>query len=248
MREENGSKRVIFAVLFFSVILSLSFVSAGFFSDLWGKITGEVIYSEETKIIGAPEVQKSLSCVDTDKGKNYYVKGTTSWCPSNDAMGMPCSAFIDNCLNGVLREGYCSETDSIKTEEYVCPNGCDDGACKSSDVNNSLPRSKCVDSNDSNWDSYCELYEGESIDEEIFLEYIGIPPLKANIEVVLKIGDEISNNLREGNTFLFSSGAKVMIQNIDYFPYVGGESKVDFYLKEPNIIVVVVNWFKNLFS
>src|SRR3989338_1788113 len=73
-------------------------------------------------------VNETTMCTDSDNGKNYDVKGTTSWCPSNDAMGIPCTAFIDNCADNILTEGYC-DGEQVSTEKYACPNGCKDGAC-----------------------------------------------------------------------------------------------------------------------
>ncbi len=42
---------------------------------------------------------------------------------------MACSAFIDNCEDGVLTEGYCNQSNKVSTEKYQCPNGCEDGRC-----------------------------------------------------------------------------------------------------------------------
>ena len=52
----------IVACLCLVLIISSSFVSAGFFSDLWNKITG--------KAVG--------ECIDSDGGKNFFVRGIVS--------------------------------------------------------------------------------------------------------------------------------------------------------------------------
>mgnify|MGYP003995827119 CR=1 FL=1 len=70
----------IVACLCLVLIISSSFVSAGFFSDLWNKITG--------KAVG--------ECIDSDAtaefldGKNFFVKGET--CQDG-------SCYEDSCLD-----------------------------------------------------------------------------------------------------------------------------------------------------
>ncbi len=70
----------------------------------------------------------TLACVESgDKGKDYYLKGTTS-------VGR--MAFTDYCLpNGNLAEFYCSNTRPMY-EEFDCPGICSDGKCISEDCTN----------------------------------------------------------------------------------------------------------------
>ena len=75
-------KSVNYGILVFSLVLvlSLSFVSAGFFGNLFNKITGEVV----------------STCTDTDGGANPYVQGTI-----NGTFG----TNSDYCLtNGVIQD------------------------------------------------------------------------------------------------------------------------------------------------
>jgi len=60
-------------------------------------------------IVNDTIVNETTACTDSDGGKNYDVKGTTSACPTNDLSGSPCTAFIDKCVNGTLTEGYCND-------------------------------------------------------------------------------------------------------------------------------------------
>lgn len=64
-----------------------------------------------------------VSCIDSDQGKNYYVKGKTS--DNSDTI------ILDRCMadsSNTLIEGYC-ENNVKKSITYTCPNGCQDGAC-----------------------------------------------------------------------------------------------------------------------
>lgn len=97
---------------------------------------------QDLKITAVPENAKIVvggeapaTCTDSDSGKNYYVKGTTvlgsevktdscTYCTGYCAPGKPCNP--PTC--GGVVEYYC-ENNLIKSEEYVCPNNCNNGAC-----------------------------------------------------------------------------------------------------------------------
>ena len=97
----------------FILILSLSVVSAGFFSELWNKITGKAVDG----------------CDDSDgylglEG-SYYVKGIA--CAAN-------GCFTDSCVEEggfVLREFSCSLEERVVYLRYTCPGGgiCSEGVC-----------------------------------------------------------------------------------------------------------------------
>jgi len=83
-----------------------------------------------------------FECIDSDNGKNYYVKGTVIWCEGSPS-GI-CKKVTDSCVYctgacppdkepctvtcGAVKEYYC-EDDKIKSEIHYCPNSCEDGAC-----------------------------------------------------------------------------------------------------------------------
>jgi hypothetical protein len=77
------------------------------------------------------------SCFDSDGGKNYYVKGTAV----HDGR-----SHTDVCsASGYLFEKYCNVSGSVSNATYLCPNGCQDGACigpanliKLEDIDNQL--------------------------------------------------------------------------------------------------------------
>ena len=70
-------------------------------------------------------IPREETCRDTDGGKNYYVKGTVTYCTGN-----LCTKMTDFCDRkyGYLNEYYCDGRRYAKTT-YNCPNGCKDGAC-----------------------------------------------------------------------------------------------------------------------
>ncbi len=106
---------VVFTGFLFILIILMSFVSAGFLSELWGKITGKVIYGY---------------CTDSDRGStsgygdNPYSKGTFE-------------GSSDFCTsNYYLTEYYCQEDASGKflkaSKEYNCGSFgmvCQEGKC-----------------------------------------------------------------------------------------------------------------------
>ncbi len=68
------------------------------------------------------------TCVDSDSGKDYYVKGKLNY--KNNPYGV--TEEQDICLNkDYLLERFCSNSEDIgkNREKYLCPNGCQNGAC-----------------------------------------------------------------------------------------------------------------------
>ena len=62
-------------------------------------------------------------CTDSDNGKNYYSKGTTT---------VPGVSSTDSCNDaGLLNELYCNSANTISVEKVSCPSGyqCYDGSC-----------------------------------------------------------------------------------------------------------------------
>jgi len=79
------------------------------------------------------------TCTDSDGGKNYYVKGTTTRCTSTGGGG-GCAATEDCCAQSAyspdcvsesdyVAERFCREDNNIDTEIYKCPYGCKNDAC-----------------------------------------------------------------------------------------------------------------------
>ncbi|MBU1129367.1 MAG: hypothetical protein KJ949_01925, partial [Nanoarchaeota archaeon] len=105
---DKKSVKIIFCVSL-ALILSLSLVSAGWF-DWVGKITGRPVGE----------------CVDSDGGKNYFVKGS--------CLGE--GSGTDSCISTtMLKEYFCMPQDFICIEDYYdCGTGykCSGDKCVSS--------------------------------------------------------------------------------------------------------------------
>jgi hypothetical protein len=113
-------------------------------SYVFGELTkiklNDILYQDfagGVKMIGftlvAPEKEV---CIDTDNGKDYFVKGSAKVVIHKDD-GIYKSTIIDYCSKdydqskseNMLFEAYCREDKSSGHERYVCPNGCSNGAC-----------------------------------------------------------------------------------------------------------------------
>ena len=64
------------------------------------------------------------ACKDTDGGKNYFVKGITTY---TDRFGRA-TTYTDSCRFRTLTEYYCYKGNSYKIS-YSCASGCIDGKC-----------------------------------------------------------------------------------------------------------------------
>lgn len=65
-------------------------------------------------------------CTETDDGKDFAVKGTTTYSKE----GKEISKTIDQCLDeSILEENFCDSDGKSDIERYECPEGCEDGAC-----------------------------------------------------------------------------------------------------------------------
>ena len=123
------------------LVLSLSLVSAGWFSDFFGRITGKVV--------------DEAFCNDSDGGLNYFVHGILTGV-NTEGYIMDLSEFCSD--DTILHEYYCKEPipdgnyyeqQNYYYEDYACPNGCEDGVC--------ISTLECIDS-DGGDDIYTKGY------------------------------------------------------------------------------------------
>ena len=64
---------------------------------------------------------KNPTCVDSDGGEDYYVKGTAS---------VNAKDYTDYCSDSsILAEYYCDTSNNVAEKLFTCPSGCKDGAC-----------------------------------------------------------------------------------------------------------------------
>jgi len=79
----------------------------------------------------------SSACTDSDNGMNYYVKGTAVGPvaaapddPSNLVISVSITDFCTGIDNALYEYGCNSDVPYyVYEEKYICPNGCQDGAC-----------------------------------------------------------------------------------------------------------------------
>ena len=74
----------------------------------------------------------TTTCTDSDNGKNYFVKGTTTGPFRYHGTLEPVTTVTDSCLGDVyntLMENYCNSDGTRDWLQFMCPNGCEDGAC-----------------------------------------------------------------------------------------------------------------------
>lgn len=104
----------------------------------------------------------SITCLEQDAGKNYYVKGGVSISSSGNKIG----GNTDYCVNSVtLNEYYCDNSTSLGygLERYTCPNGCNGGACVNATSNEEDSDNLCTDSDGGlKIEVYGETNEGDS--------------------------------------------------------------------------------------
>lgn len=95
----------------------------GWFDCPNGCSDGACVYEGEDK---PDPLEEDTKCSDTDKGKNYYEKGTLT-----TLRGI---SQTDVCIDKTtLTEFWCAEGTSYTAQQYDCPQGCDDGACVGSE-------------------------------------------------------------------------------------------------------------------
>ncbi|HJX50727.1 MAG TPA: hypothetical protein VJ438_04660, partial [Candidatus Nanoarchaeia archaeon] len=114
-----------FLVLFFIIILSISSISAGWFSDFFSKITGKT--SDVNAVV----------CTDSDGGRDYYKRGSVYGYCYDCTNPLVIGSNSDHCADANnLREFYCTDSQGWIREVVNCPNGCKDGACKKEPIQN----------------------------------------------------------------------------------------------------------------
>ena len=100
------------------------------------KVSSNCNLGTSTDGTNPPGLPSGDECIDSDNGKNYYIKGTTKGIDPNGVA----FDFVDGCeaSNTEVHEYYCKEPNPQGTYfeqlnndwiNYKCPNGCQDGAC-----------------------------------------------------------------------------------------------------------------------
>jgi len=133
-------------------------------------------------------VSNFSNCLDSDGGKNYYVKGQTS---VGDILGVDACCENNRCDNygehPQLGEWYC-ENGEMEYLIYECPDGCKDGACLreatcyDSDIENDIYVKGYVDTGENRVFDRCGKDDGYN-DENVLIQLFcngSIPSLDYN--------------------------------------------------------------------
>ena len=107
------TKKSLVILICLVLILSLSFASASWFSDFWGKITGNPI-AQKTAF-------QKITCSDSDEN-NIYTKGIVN---------LGGDSYTDSCANSRTLTEYICENNLVKAINHTCPfmYECQEGAC-----------------------------------------------------------------------------------------------------------------------
>ncbi|MBN2459771.1 PKD domain-containing protein [Candidatus Woesearchaeota archaeon] len=97
-----------------------------YFCATSGKLNAVGVMCPNGCLDGVCKNATATTCSDTDGGKDYYLKGTAT-----DYRGSKADFCIEGTTN-VLVEYSCVGS-QWTGEQYICPNGCRDGACIKSD-------------------------------------------------------------------------------------------------------------------
>ncbi|MBD3388368.1 MAG: hypothetical protein GF416_04765 [Candidatus Altiarchaeales archaeon] len=75
------------------------------------------------------EYKSGLKCTDTDLGQHFYFPGTTTG--KRYSASTSVDTETDSCEGEFILNEYYYVGDTRYITQYRCPNGCEDGACKS---------------------------------------------------------------------------------------------------------------------
>jgi len=184
---------------------------------------------DDGDVCGGGEGEKNVSeCVDSDGGKDYYVKGVVK---SKDMSATDaCGVNIDGVYNkNILIEHYCSEN-AWMHENFECPNGCKDGACLPE--GNFCGDGVCAGVLESN-----TLNNGETmvlVLQGVSYELSAI--VLSDNEVLITANGENSEKLNKDRKYEFNNGLIIYVEDITYQSYVGGEQSVEFVLGEDSFL------------
>jgi hypothetical protein len=119
----KGGKEVAFLLI---LVLSVSFISAGFFSDIWNKMTGKVMIQDggSSSNSGIPS---SYSCSESDKTVTIIENLDLG----NGQISESIDVFTDSCSGSYLTKYSCASSTSASPDSYTvdCTLGCNLGAC-----------------------------------------------------------------------------------------------------------------------
>ena len=168
-------------------------------------------------------VSATTTCVDSDGGKNYDVKGTASTSNNQNS---------DRCYDSAkLMEFYCNPADPTSANYYVtytCPNGCENGVCKSSPASPSPIAYYAFDDNAN--DSSGNNYNGTTN---------GGPALVTGVSGQAYSFDGVNDYISIGNTISITSSftatawAKSAISNWNAYGWITSSRVANGFIISP---------------
>ena len=78
----------------------------------------------EEKVVRFSKSFKVPQCLDSDKGRNYQLKGTLDYTGNTIKR-----SYADSCTGNVLTEYYCDKNELMAFEKIRCSGSCFDGSC-----------------------------------------------------------------------------------------------------------------------
>jgi len=78
----------------------------------------------EERVVRFSKSFKVPQCIDSDKGRNYQLKGTLDYTGNTIKR-----SYTDSCLDKTLTEYYCDKNNLMAFVKVRCPGGCSDGRC-----------------------------------------------------------------------------------------------------------------------
>ena len=248
-------------VLSLCLLLSVSFVSASWFGDFWGKITGYTVgdnsgssnvscgngiceedcnscsidcgscssngycgdnickIGETYSTCARDCAAGSYSCIDSDDGLNYYVKGNTN-------------GWNDTCFysggDQFIDEGFCHINGSMVVYHYLCPGGCQDGAC----LHVAEPPASCSEN---------YTFEIKRITSEDIYDYLTLEEWNSGLSMEFRVGQTKSIDNLEITATSISDDNKTAVLSVKSPGVFDYKAKRDDTYETVNSTVISLN-------
>jgi len=156
--------------------------------------------------------ETQIPCKESDRGLNYYVKGEAcieNICKTDFCSGNTLTEYYIE--ENDASDGICSPLTDVFAEDYICPNGCSDGACLQEEsptaVEEVEEQTRC--------DIKDAIAEGETKTYTITERDYELEAFIYEHEVKLKLNGETTNILSKGDVYKFIDGIKIQILDVD---------------------------------
>ena len=227
---------------------------------LYPNQTNETFPFNETNETFPPVNQTNeTQCYDSDGGKNYYVKGTTTFYgKSYEDSCKNSTEGIDNTIHlyegKYLNEDFCVNENTFSSTNYECPNGCKDGSCLKGDENDKpLPPFDLTVLTATDFEGkLIAKLEWKNVNGEAFYIYKNKNDgdfifLAKTQDKFYKDTEGLSKDVKYG--YYVTAVNNYGESNPSSIVYVYPSSEVENAIKKkPNIFIKIRNFFRRLFS